>query len=493
MGIVNLLTTDVFALLCGGQHNIYQNVLEEFLKKLSALANLVFFEDGPVVEEKSETWIERQNEKYSKSINVMEQVYGKVPLREIAENSWDIPSITTCLPLIEAMARKYGELIVTVTKECDAELVRYANNDSSVLAVIADDSDFLIFPGSWRYFSLTQINMKTLETYEFDKIALRKCLELDDYQLKIFATLAGNDIMKYDDVKDFHGKKCGHRATEKIPVLANYVKTKLMLTDQLLIDTFANRVFRNSGQATKEKIKNSLAQYSTNFDVPDFSVIDPLLHYCRENFMNFSFEILQQFPKPFTLVYVDLRVKDFPNLYDVTMELFRKQMGILLQHKKALGRIRYQVCTKKTHEESYKKYIEPPQYPRDELPPLLEFFNREKHPEHDELRFKLLKWMIDERRLRDHELSAIPENYFLDILTLVWLTKNGFITTSEADVILVTIKRVELDIMPKNLEAPQVLNERAFHISFLFTKMHQIVNRSLEITGLKPSMGVRKI
>jgi hypothetical protein len=135
-------------------------------------------------------------------------------------------------------------------------------------------------------------------------------------------------------------------------------------------------------------------------------------------------------------------------------------------------------------------YTEPPQYPKDEVPPLLEFLNRADFPEHDELRFKLLKWMIDERKLKDVDLSVIPKNYFLDVIVLTWMTRFGFITTTEADFFLLTIKRVETKNIPVNLQPPTVLNKRAFLIAHLFPWFHRTIRRCLEVTGLKKSMKV---
>jgi hypothetical protein len=212
------------------------------------------------------------------------------------------------------------------------------------------------------------------------------------------------------------------------------------------------------------------------------------LQFCRESYFDFSFSTLQQLPKNFTLHYYDLRLKDCPNLFTVASELFRKQIGILLQHKNE--KICYEICTKKKHSESYQQFRVDPIYPNERVPPLLEFLTRDDHPEHDNLRFKLLKWMIDEQKLKSHDLSTIPTNYFLDILVLVWLTRNDFITTIEADLILLAIKHVELDLLPQNLEAPPIVHPRAFRVSFLFTKFHMTLERSLEVIGLKGSMTV---
>jgi hypothetical protein len=251
----------------------------------------------------------------------------------------------------------------------------------------------------------------------------------------------------------------------------------------------SQRMFSRTQEIDSRNKSETLDQYRTDFEVPDFSLTDPLLHYCREDSFNYTFATLQRFPKTFNLTYYDLREKDFPDLYECAMDMFRKQVGVLLQHQRT-KRNRFEVLTKKSHDSGYQMYPQPPYYPKDEVPSLLEFLNRADFPEHDELRFKLLKWMIDERKLKDVDLAVIPKNYFLDVLVLTWMVRFEFITKTEADFFLLTIKRVETKNIPENLQPPTVLNKRAFLIAHLFPWFHRMIRRCLEVTGLKKSMKV---
>lgn len=197
-------------------------------------------------------------------------------------------------------------------------------------------------------------------------------------------------------------------------------------------------------------------------------------------------------PDNLTLVYYDLRSTDFPDYLELTMDLFRKQAGILMHHKKSKpGGVHLETCTKKSHEEKYDQLYVSPIYPEIEVPPLIKLLNRDAHPEHDELRFKLLKFTINEDFLKPHDLSVIPKKYLLDVLTLVFMVTNGFIKVVEADLILFTIKQVENDQIPDDLQPPTILNERAFRISFLFGKIALFLQRSMEVTGFKNSLMVR--
>jgi hypothetical protein len=148
----------------------------------------------------------------------------------------DIPKVTTQTEMMEQLARKYGQLIVTMSlKECDTEIARYAFNNPKVLAIVADDSDFLIYPGHWRYFSLRNIDYDNFETYEYSRTALRSFLNLTDKELAILSALNGNDIIKYDKVRDnFHVKMDSFKhkfADFRFPNLADCAR-KLSILEQ---------------------------------------------------------------------------------------------------------------------------------------------------------------------------------------------------------------------------------------------------------------------
>lgn len=261
--MINLLAKDKVWSLCGGRHKLYQKALEDFLKNLSSFADLVFFEDGPPLTEKLMTNIRRRNENYKRSIDIIDMVYDGQSLDTIVESFFEIPRLTTFLNMIEETIRKFGRLIVTVTRECDTELARFANNDPSVLAIVANDTDFLIFSGTWKYFSLIDIDLEHLTTIEYSRLALRKHLDLNDKQLFILSTLGGNDIIKREEVYQFHSKNCGTKAFEKFPWLASYIKNSLPMQFYPLLDAIAKNVLCDNRQVTKDRIHDSLAQYAT--------------------------------------------------------------------------------------------------------------------------------------------------------------------------------------------------------------------------------------
>lgn len=268
MGFLSVLCTDKVEMLCGGRHDFYRKRLENFLKKLKTCADLVFFSDGPVIDDKYQTWVGRQTENYEKSIAIIDDIkYGK-PLRDVvATDLQNIPRVSTFLSMVETTVRKYGKLVVALTKECDAELVQYANNNPSVIAILAEDSDFLIFSGRWRYWSLMSLNLQTLKTTEKNRTALRDYLQLTDRQLIILSTLAGNDMISHGDVRPYHMSNGWYNCSRKFHAISNIVRNQFPFYVYPFVDQISDLIsvpcsVRSFAEIRKQ-VESSLQQYNT--------------------------------------------------------------------------------------------------------------------------------------------------------------------------------------------------------------------------------------
>lgn len=223
--------------------------------------------DGPVAKEKYTTWYKRQEDKYNRSIDIMDKVNSQWPLDDIIKSMeyQDLPSITTNMMMIQVMAKKYGEYIISVTRECDAEIARYAYLTPNVIAVLADDTDFLIFPKmyDWKYISLNKLDPETLQTKEYSKSALRDYLNLDDVGLIILSTLGGNDIVRFEEVEGFHKSLVGSENfyKKRFSALARFIYN--LPVDRIkVIKVIARQVFGNTKKYTLKKIEESLGQYN---------------------------------------------------------------------------------------------------------------------------------------------------------------------------------------------------------------------------------------
>jgi hypothetical protein len=211
-----------------------------------------------------------------------------------------------------------------------------------------------------------------------------------------------------------------------------------------------------------------------NFELSTPPTILDGISTCR-NFIN---NIVTGKTSKFSVLYYDLRQNN-PNILDTELKIFRKQLGAVIRDKND-----FEIIVKTGHDDPYKKIKIKPDHPEDfELPPLVELLNAETHPQHEETRWKFLKWIILSSENR--EIEKVPQKFLVDILILIFLTREGFLTIFEADLILLSIKISQDGNYEKSLdEIPEILDPRAFKVSFLFTKFFQPVTRCLKLAGL---------
>ncbi|XP_070506853.1 uncharacterized protein [Chironomus tepperi] len=481
MGLLGPMVTNKKELLCGLRHNEIYKSLEKLLQKLSHVAELIFYEDGPVNDVKVAEWTRRQNERYIRSTMIIDKINQNLSLDDIINSSErDLPSVTSHLIITEQLAMKYGTFKISITRECDSEMAKFACENPRVLAILADDSDFLIYPGNWRYFSLREMNQETLHTMEYNRFALRDNLQLNDMELILLSTLNGNDVIRFDDTFRFHKSLIQQRNNPalRFTAMTDFIKDSNILKSRNLYRDVARLIYGNNSQSNVQKVRESFEFYSIDFEIAEIQ--GEMNKYCMNMLYDFTFSVLKYTPKTFTVQFVDLR--EYSNYFDTVSNIFRKQIGIVLRYEQLKG---YEVRCKMSHDDTFRSIYLNPIIPTIVQPPLMELLKRSQYPQHDKIRFDLLKWLISEDNLRNVDLMAIPKNIFSDILVLVYIVSMGFISPFEADIILLTIKHVEIDIVPENLTTPDYLHPRAFFISFLFSKFYTTLSRSLEVTGLK--------
>ena len=174
-------------------------------------------------------------------------------------------SSTSHLKVVKHLAKIYGVMNYGMDRECDAEMAKFACENPRVLAILADDSDFLIYPGNWKYFSLKELDHETLDTKEYSRIALRKTLNLNDKELVILSTLNGNDVIPYDDTFRFHKSLIQQRNNPalRFPAIAKHIKNRPLPTRQDdMISLIANDIFKNNSDSSIKSVKDSIEFYA---------------------------------------------------------------------------------------------------------------------------------------------------------------------------------------------------------------------------------------
>jgi hypothetical protein len=461
--------------------------LDDLFSHLSAEgAELIFFIDGFIQSKKFQTWTFRQNRKYNKHIDIMDQIYHESSLKNIVDRHGSSFYTNTFLSVIEASCLEYGQLNYAVINECDQEIAEFASKNPRVLAVMSNDTDFLIFPGPWRYFSTKDLNSANL-TLEFDRKGLQNLLKLNSFEMAILATISGNDFVSYDPtLRRFH-EKFAFRTMTKFPALANYIKQQKFVKKNLIeiACCLEYEIYRTS-QQTVNRIIASIRSYA----IPkhEETVDRDLTVYLMQHHL-FTFNVLNNSPINFSLVFYDLRQLDWPTYYDLSVPIFQRQAGIILQaaHSEIADR-ELTIYSKQTHLRKYSKFTESPIYPPFEVPSIEELYSN--CTELDGIRFNLLKW-LQFGKIIEIDFEDVPDDFMINILTICFMLRHKIINHKEADIFLWTIKNVENRMIPENIKPPTILDPRAFRLVFLFVRLYGNVARSIEVCGLKRRYGVR--
>ncbi|XP_014258778.1 constitutive coactivator of peroxisome proliferator-activated receptor gamma-like [Cimex lectularius] len=185
------------AWLSGGQSKEMAYLLERFYKSFTDLgAELVIFIDGCLEPSKVDTWKLRRHEEVKNIQYIFDQLdINPYRFPEDCKKS-RVNMMVKLLtgPNIEAY---YS------TEECDLEIARYAKLNNC-FAILAQDTDFVIYEGARHYWSGKHLNLRRMTTKEYSRQNLARCLQLSTQDLPLLASLIGNDIISEKLLLPFH-------------------------------------------------------------------------------------------------------------------------------------------------------------------------------------------------------------------------------------------------------------------------------------------------
>lgn len=347
---------DKVAQICGGRYKQLQNQFEAFCQAmLVAGAKLAFFLDGPHQKEKDEVWFRRRDETYSNALKIFDDIESGLDLNTIARDVGDsnIGSVSIS-KTFEDICKRLGYFKTSIETECDLELAQYAVQNNA-LAILGQDSDFMIFEGDWQYWSTEFLDWKTLKTICYNRPALRHHLGLSQEQMCLFATLAGNDIVEFDSLKNFHQNMRPY--FKKFNYIADFVRGVSASPRNLTKRDFESIAYKCFGSSNNHKVdllQQSIQSYDVKQQLP---ITDTKERGYGENCI---FILLAGIPYTMILEYVDRRREEFTSIADVFIPLIQRQAGIVLQQH---GKIKCSVITKLSHRASYAEITIQPKYP----------------------------------------------------------------------------------------------------------------------------------
>lgn len=278
------------------------------------------------------------------------------------------------------------------------------------MAVVADDTDFLIYEGNWKYWSARNLNLVQLTTMEYCRPALRTALGLAQKQLPFFATLAGNDVINQDSVQPFH-RRLRLTRYNRFHKLAQFVRS-----NNVDVASISNAIFGSTESQFVNLVEESISTYNIHYETRD--EVDLLTKMSAYETCFYTF--LHGLPYNITLMFSDLRRKDFLSFHDVVVPIVKRQVGFVRKHKNEQD---YQqvIVMKNDHNQSYREMRIAPEYPHHtELPNLLDITFDTKNEGLNALRFNVLAWLVFgcDQTLKIEEIAA---NYMVVVSALKYL------------------------------------------------------------------------
>lgn len=222
----------------------------------------MFFPDQRINDDK----IFEHFDEHFKSYNDMyDRIDDGQTLQEISGEIFDDFDEKTAYRELNVIARQYGEIRYSINEECDLELAQYAC-DHNAIAVVTNDTDFLIYEGSWSlWWTGDDINSwKQLKTIEYIRRDLDKLFGLSRNQLPLVAALLGNQF-----TRDYKSCFNGYGRFKEITAYVRKVGSGRL--SDLNIKRIVQDVYKGANECAdgiQLSIRNSLEWYDIHVTPP---------------------------------------------------------------------------------------------------------------------------------------------------------------------------------------------------------------------------------
>ncbi|CAH1402112.1 unnamed protein product [Nezara viridula] len=338
--------------ICGGQLKEYEQTIKDFIDAFrNEGAELVFFFDGPHVCSKRETWIKRRLDTLEKARNLLDELSSGTSIRTLENGQFSmLPSNIRLLTML--VARHSGCKVYSSIRECDLEIAEYAFQ-KKCMAILAQDTDFVIFKSAKYYWSIKNFNFRHMTTYNYDRDKLASSIGIYTTELPLLASLLGNDVISFEDLKPFHNQLLYKRGEhykknwvnfgKLIFEVAHFIKFHVhhLNISRQTLETIAHQVFRDSSKW--QLLEQSMLSYDYSSEInrrpgPPTSNNENWKNILRKAFELHSitvisstvYGIIAQNIYSCATCLEDYRLNDLPASQTVFKPLREKLYGILL-------------------------------------------------------------------------------------------------------------------------------------------------------------------
>ncbi|XP_055638273.1 uncharacterized protein LOC129776575 [Toxorhynchites rutilus septentrionalis] len=478
--------------ICGGRLKVAYMLLDQLFTKLRECgAVLEFFCDGPVQVNKYGKWCERQNRSYRGMLDFYDEVDYGCTTAELIET--EIVLIVHGGYPLKQLAQKHGRLTTSFGIECVQESAAYAT-DNKALAILSNDTDYLIYAGTWHLWSSMNINFDTLTTLEYNRQGLMDTLDLSYSQMPLFALLSGDNVLDFEMLQKFYDKL--GNPSNRFHDLAEFVRQHpedLQRSKQLrlLLRGIVGRAAVNSDLV--KRFQQGLNFYDTNFHPPNLNpngdhVLDVLL---KQN-STFLYAVWVGKPKELATTFVDLQPHHFGIYYPrMIISIMSRQAGIILYHRQK-RRIdsdftRFNLLTKLSHNADHSLQQHRVEFPEHIEPPsLVDLLSTdpEKRAQLQEIKLQLFCWIASDT-LNHRLLKPIPEELRIMVVTLYCLMENRLLKLFEADHLLQIAYDVTYETYDHTkINLPRTFHSRGYRVAFLFISVFNVFMEAYKDLGL---------
>lgn len=352
-------------IICGGRPKLQ---MEDWRKKLDLLkstgCSLVFFTDLKIEDARIDELLRRNTQNFQIHTDLYDRIDACQTLEEIVNTKSDFKELTAVYSGLRKIASAYGDFYNSVEHECDLEIAAYAK-EHNAMAIISEDTDFLIFNGSWKLWSPHDIKINQsgqIRITEYKQNAVSKMCRLSQNQLPLFATLLTNDYTHgyFDSLTRFYGV-----FKYRVQNVANYVRR---IDCSSILDFDIRHITRDVlGKVDADfqrLVKQSLESYNIDAPATKNPNDDPIAKMLLNTDMYRTYMETIRTVQKMHLNYYDMR--DFDSgatLLSLKLDWKKRQIGILRQSNKDDVDSTFIVIMKKNINEDHKAYTESPIYP----------------------------------------------------------------------------------------------------------------------------------
>lgn len=494
----------------GGRFSLCKKVLEEtFAKLVEYGAELIFFFDGSFIQNESlESWMEGADEIYDSQQRVLEMISSgdktvKSLLAPANESTNRHPfkyNHVSTISVIKAVCESYPKVFTREDYKREREIACFLlNNSDRVIGVFSNNSDFLIFPGQWRYFSTTYLDIdddNTLTTKEYPRSELRAMLEVNDVQMALIATLSGTSAMDHKKTEFFHRLRNG-KISMSVKKTAQLVRT--CVTNETKKDDCSRIYF--------QFMCNLRKHYPHNWEVIHAKAPEECFRECfiksldffvnnkfcssiessdssrnAEEMSNFTYKILNEVKFKIMPHFFDVN-QNFGSFEELFIRRYQRQVGVIMKMN-SVNR-KFTVVSRFENEEKCRVVHVDPEFP----PQLSENFINDNAS--DSERFEVLKWILSMENIKI-ELETFPDDYTIHILTIAFLFMKNAITRDEMNLLLWTSVAFINQLISEKLTVKEtdVVHPRAFALTHLYMSTYKYISGCTETCGLKRRLRV---